>query len=187
MTVYVLTYLIVLFFALCEVVLSGSERNYRFADRYFFVLISIGLFLIAAFRECGFDYTSYRAIYQNLHALPEWLSRGVAMGIEPGYAWLNSWAPDYRFVIAGVSAAVLWLQMRFISRYSLLPIVSLVIYLGVFMYFSTMGQFRQALALAIVLWAVVNRERRGVFFLLIALAMTFHASAVIGLCDIYTV
>ncbi len=181
MAFYVTIYLALLVPSLLEFALSDRDRSYLLAGRWFFWSLAAGLFVIAAFRECGFDYDSYRGIYHSLHARPGVLAIAAASGTEPLYALLNYIAPDYRTVIAVMTTAIFAVQIPFIRRYSRRPLLSLLVYLCVYLLFSTMGQYRQALAVGIVLWAFVHRDRKLVFFLLIALAAMFHTSALIGL------
>lgn len=164
----------------------GVNRNpkYRYADLYFYTAVLLLLYVIAGFRECGFDYYNYKGYFQELNG-PNWLSEGLKIGSEPGFSWLNYALGNYAAVIAVMSAAILTVQSVFLWRYCKLPILSLVFYLGLFMYPSTMGQFRQALSIGIVLWAVVNRDNRTKFFMLILLAMMFHFSAILGILALF--
>lgn len=172
MDIYILIMSLCLGLAIVELAMAG-KRRYRYLHFYLFGIVFAALFLIAGFRACGFDYESYYELYVKIKDL-DW------SGIEPAYVLLNRIAPDYHAVIIMMSLAILWVQFKFIWRYTMLPILAVVFYLGLYMYPSAMGQFRQFLAVGIVLWAYANKESKIKFFSLIGLAMTFHYSAIIG-------
>ena len=44
-----------------------------------------------------------------------------------------------------------------------------------------MGQYRQGLAISFVLWALLNRDNKVVFFSLVGLASLFHISSLLAL------
>lgn len=183
MAIYFFIAVICILLAFGETVANGNPR-YRVADLYFYLAIAIGLFLIAGFRECGFDYYNYYDYFKNLNN-PHWFTRGLEIGSEPGYSLLNYSLGNYAAIIAIMSLIIIGVQFGFIWRYSRLPILSIVFYLGLFLYPSTMGQYRQALAIGVVLWAIVNSENRVRFFLLIALAMMFHFSGILGILALF--
>lgn len=170
--------------AVMELAAPKDSPKYTGAHLYFFLSFSLLLFFVAGFRKCGFDFYNYYVYFTELNS-PNWFSRGFEIGSEPGYSFLNYVLGNYRAVIAVMTAAILFVQLKFIYKFSTLPFLALIFYLGLFMYPSTMGQYRQALAIGIVLWAIVNREHRLKFFLLIALAMMFHLSALLGILTLF--
>ncbi|WP_083377604.1 EpsG family protein [Millionella massiliensis] len=183
MGIYIVIAFVCILFSLLENVAAG-RAPYRMVHLYFYVAICLLLFFVAGTRECGFDYYNYYRYFEELNN-PHWLSRGLKIGSEPGYSLLNYLTGNYVFVILVMSGLIVGMQCLFFWKYSRLPILSLVFYLGLFMYPSTMGQFRQALAMAFVLWAIVNRENKGKFFGWILLAMMFHFSAIIGILSLF--
>lgn len=176
MQIYILIAGFCLLLSFLETIANRSPA-YRGLNWFCYVSIALLFFIIAGFRLCGFDYENYHEIYLTI--------RDTTFDIEPGYALLNRLAPNYEFVIATMSLLILWIQFRFIWRYSYLPILTIFFYLGLYMYPSTMGQFRQFMAVGIVIWAYMSRERRWRFFLLIALGMLFHYSAILGVAVLW--
>lgn len=184
MNVYILIFILCLCFSMLELAVPKSNKKYKLAHLFFFLVISGILFLIAGFRECGFDYMNYWIYFDQISG-PDWFADGLAIGSEPGYSFLNHVLGNYAAVIAVMSALILWLQFKFVYKYSFLPFLAIIFYLGLFFYPSTMGQFRQALAMAIILWAISSIENKVKFLLLIALAMMFHFSAILGLLALF--
>lgn len=184
MTIYIVIFVVCLMFAVMELAAPKSSPRYTGAHRYFFLSFVLLLFFVAGFRECGFDFYNYNVYFEELNS-PDWFSRGFEIGSEPGYSFVNYALGNYPAVIVVITAAILFVQFEFIYTFSALPFLALIFYLGLFMYPSTMGQYRQALAIGVVLWAIVNREHKLKFFLLIALAMMFHLSAILGILALF--
>jgi hypothetical protein len=73
----------------------------------------------------------------------------------------------------------------FIYKNSPLPFFSLFLLLGTFLYPTIMGQYRQALALAIVAFASSYKDEKIIFIVLIFLASFFHVSSLLALLLIF--
>lgn len=147
----------------------------------FLIFTSVVFFfvLFVGFRDCGFDYDNYRYYHKWLGSF--WQNNREIFGMEIGYAYLNHILPSFRAVFVVMALVTIPLQLYFLYRYSPAPFASLLFYIGVFLYASTMGQYRQALALAIVIWAFTNYQNKIKFSLLIIVASLFHISALIAL------
>lgn len=138
------------------------------------------LWSVVAFRECGFDYEGYKYISNELQA-NNWYTVGRELGMEPMYSFLNHFVRNYKILVVIMATTTICLQFRFIFKYSHFPFVSLLIYLGAFFYSSLMGQYRQAMGIALVCWAIVNYENKKKFLCLIFLAASFHISSLLAL------
>lgn len=183
MLIYIVIALLLILLSLFDIY-TATDSKYSLIRNYSFFVISLFLFLVAGFRTCGFDYENYYGYFLELNS-PYWFERGFAIGSEPGYSLINYVLGNYPAVIASVTLMIFLTQFSFFKRYSHLPFLCLLFYVGLFFYPSTMGQYRQALSIGIVLWAIVNRESRLKFFSLIALAMLFHFSAILGVLVLF--
>lgn len=154
-------------------------------SRKLFVFILVVCFLVffVGFRDCGFDYDNYKYYFKWFN--DAWQNNSEVFGVEKGYAFLNHILPSFRAVFFVLALATITLQLFFLYKYSPAPFASVFFYIGVFLYASAMGQYRQALALAIVIWAFVYYENKKKFFILIAVACLFHVSALIGLLILF--
>lgn len=145
---------------------------------YLYSLLSIFLFIIIAYRECGFDYDSYMGIYQDLHS-SAWINNASVWGMEWGYGFLNYICTSFRQLLIVMAFLTVTAYAIFVYRYSPLPFFSLFLFLGI-LYGGMMGQYRQSLAVGIVLLAVSVRKSRIAFISLLAIAVLFHTSAVLA-------
>lgn len=157
------------------------EKFFKDRDLHLYLFITTVLFLIlfVGFREVGFDYNSYRNIYNSCSRF--WIDNSKVQMIEKSYALLNHIMPSYRSLLLFMAFITLTLQMSFIYKYSPAPFASIFFYIGVLLYGSVMGQYRQALALAIIVWAYALRDYKLRCLSLIILASLFHVSAVVAL------
>lgn len=148
---------------------------------YAFFIFSIFIFFFLGLRQCGFDYENYYHYFQALNS-EYWKSNAEFLGAESGYAYLNFILGDYRLLLLVMAALTVLLQFVFIFKYSPIPFFTLYLYFSVVFYSFAMGQYRQALAVAFVLWAFVEKDKNKYLFLVfILLASLFHTSALLGL------
>lgn len=180
MEIYIVIGIIIGTFALIETFSKFKYQNTNLVNYLLYLIITICAVVFVGFRECGFDYESYNALFDSFSS-DEWILNAILYRVEFGFAFLNHILWDYRSVLVAMALFTIGLQFKFIYKYSPLPFVSLFILLAVIFYPMMMGQIRQALAMSIVLWAMVNRDRKFLFLSLIVLASFFHATAIIGL------
>lgn len=159
--------------------LTGKEANQKI-HKLLFALFTIFAIIFVGFRECGFDYDSYMNLFEDF-MMPGWKENAQINNIELGYAFINYLLGDYYLVLVVMAFVTITLQFVFIYKYSPYPFLTLFLMLGVMLYPSLMGQYRQALAIAIVLWAFVDRKNKLKFLSLILIASMFHATSLIGL------
>lgn len=157
----------------------GKEANHKI-HKLSFAVFTIFAILFVGFRECGFDYNSYMNLFDDF-VTPDWKENAQVYNIEIGYAFINYVLGNYYLVLVSMALVTITLQFVFIYKYSPYPFFTLFLMLGVMLYPSLMGQYRQALAIAIVLWAFVDRKNTFKFLALILISSLFHATALIAL------
>lgn len=163
-------------FALLDVLIqrwNGARKIYLYA------VITFSLFLIVGYRDCGFDMDNYMYYFRVLNS-GLWKSNAEILGVENGYAYLNYVAYSYRQLLLLMAFFTIGLYSYFIYKYSPLPFFSIFLLLATFIYPFAMGQYRQALAISIVLLASLYREKRFLFIGLIVLAVLFHVSSILA-------
>lgn len=171
-------------FAFNEVMISNRSPRKSSISLLLYVLISFCAIIFVGFRECGFDYQNYYRYFIDLSSA-SWKANADYLNVEYGYAYLNYILGDYKLVLVVMAVATIALQFKFIYKYSPFPFFSLFLFLGVMLYPIIMGQFRQALAIGLILWAFTNKENKLLFLIIILLAATFHASALIALFALF--
>jgi hypothetical protein len=180
MSVYLVIAIVVGLFSLVEIFnLIGKDANKKI-HKLFFALFTLFAIFFVGFRACGFDYDSYANLFEDFQ-MPGWRENADINMIEYGYAYLNHLLGNYYLVLITMALFTITLQFTFIYKYSPYPFLTVFLILGVMLYPSIMGQYRQALAIGIVLWAFVDRKNKVRFLILIFLASIFHATAIICL------
>lgn len=141
-------------------------------------LVAIFILIYAGFRTCSIDYEGYKYNYDLLLNSTIFNIYESGVQVEPAYAVLNIISPNFESVIFVMALLNLIILLPFFYKYSPYPLLTIFLYSGMFMYSGLMGLVRQSLAISICLWAMVDPKSRK-FFILILVAMTFHASALI--------
>lgn len=151
---------------------------------YLYVLFTAFLFFVVGFRNCGFDLDNYLYYYHYLNS-SGWRDNAAFFGVETGYAFLNYICCSYRQLLVVMAFSTIGLYSYFIYKNSPLPFFSLYLLLATFIYPFAMGQYRQALAIGIVLFASFYRDKRIVFLCLLGVAYLFHISSLLAVVLIF--
>ena len=178
MVVYIVIALVFLFLGIAEVYLK-REREVRYLLLYLYSILGFLLCAFVAVRECGFDFYNYQDYFKYL-STEAWQNNAEVLNVEKTYAYLNRIVGDYRLLIVLMAFSTLSLQLSFYYRYSPYPLFTIFLILGVFLYPFWMGQYRQALAISIFIWAVIHRHNKVRACIIIGIASLFHLSAIIG-------
>lgn len=161
-------------------VFANMAKNNMVIQRLVFIFISLFFIFFVGFREnCGFDYDSYDNLFQEFSKsslIQSWRNSNI----ELGYIILNIILGNFKLLLFSMALITITLQFLFIYKYSPLPFLSLFLLLGVMIYPSIMGQYRQALAVSIMCWAFISKDNKIKFFFLLIIAMFFHTSALFG-------
>lgn len=110
---------------------------------------------------------------------------------EPGYAFYNyvlSYVTSNRYIFIFITTLLIYgLLFRHVKKYSNYPITAIFLFFCIY-YFFTFTYLRQVMALCIAWFAIPFAvQRRPIpFFAIVALAMTFHNSALL-FCGAYFV
>lgn len=161
-------------------------------------LMSFQLFLILACRsvKCGMDLLGYIGGYhfisgltfsnllQRLHFIST-ADLVYPYSYESGYTlacWFASWLGfsfhDFLIVIAVFTMISVGV---FVYRYSVIPWLSFVLFIGLGMYLYSFGILRQTIAFCILLWTIpyITKKNYQIPIVLLLLAFTFHRSSII--------
>lgn len=140
-------------------------------------------FLIMAFRETGGDYITYLNFIQVIEGRD---FSYVVERTEILYALLNYYAVRTGLGIYGVNtvcAAVFLFGLYQFIRHEPLPFLTFTIAASYLIIVVAIGYTRQGTAIGLLLWSIVELRRGHTwrFGALLALAIGFHTSAVVGL------
>ena len=155
---------------------SNKDKNFHLA---LYALTLVFLIIFVGFREIGFDYDNYKSLFNKFSIF--WRENSEVESIDKGYAFLNHISPSFRFLLVSIATVTLTLILSFFYKFSPLPFASTFFYIGAFLLTSAMGQYRQALAMAIVLWAFALYDKKLYFTFLVLCASFFHVSAILAL------
>lgn len=180
MIIYLLIFLLTASIAFIEVFGKKMNPEVKFG---ILTLYTIFLILFVGFRDCGFDYDNYRYYYNVLNS-SFWQNNSSYLMVEKGYAFLNYIMPSFRMLYVLFAILSCTLLSRFLYKNSFYPMLSHFLLLGMLIYLYYMGQYRQGLAISIVLPALVCKNKI-MKVLLILLATMVHNSAFIALISLF--
>ena len=189
MTAY--TWLVILLL-IAAVLFRGNQRG----SKKFIVIAFLLLFAVMGLRDVtafGSDASgtngSYPIAYRNTGAT-EWseLTGKSENNYNIGFAYLMKLiyeftAGNYQFFITIISLIVIFSYTRFIRKYSSAPIQSVLCFLGLLYYTLLFDALKQAVAMAILLFAfdAIIEKKPIKFIILVALAALVHFPALIFL------
>ena len=181
-----LPYVFIFIFLFLFVLYEQFSRKDKYVSLFIFVLFSIFIILFVGFRQCGFDYENYYFYFKNFSSV-NWETNSEVLGAEKGYAFLNYLIGDYRGLLLCMSFFTVLLMFSFFYKYSPTVYFSLFLLFAVSFFLLFLGQYRQALAIAIILWAFVVKKRSiALFLLLVFVASMFHLSAFLAVIALFT-
>lgn len=160
------------------------KNGNKYAKPYFYCILIFTIFLIVAFRKCGFDYDNYLYWFNSLQS-DYWKNNAVTMGIEIGYAWINNVVGSYRTLLIIIAALTMGIYSTFIYKKSPYPFLSLYLLLGTFLYPTLMGQYRQGAAIAFFLLALLYRKNQILFCTIIVCGSFLHVSILLTLVTLF--
>lgn len=174
MNVYTVISIAIFLLSFYEIYIRYPNRTYK---NIVCVIIFLVFFSILAFRECGFDYSNYQYYFKWLNS-SYWKNNAEVLQVEGGYALLNYFSSSYRMVIIIMAFITCFFVFIFLYKTSPFPVFSLFLMLGSFYYPMMMGQYRQAMAVGICLFALLFKKK-CVFILFVFIAMQFHMSSIL--------
>ena len=178
-----MAYLILLAYILIVLALL---RSYKSAPNAELLFICIGLFVFFAFRspEVGTDTIGYCNLFMSMERVSS-ISKIMGMQTTEKGFYIFIWllyriAPFRQALLIAHSAFLVYCVYRFFKRFSSDYLVSIVCFLTISMKFHLTGM-RQSLAMCICMLAYIKLVDKKYlsFFLLTALAFTFHNSAIV--------
>lgn len=189
MTVY--TWLVVLLVAAAVLFRGNQKHSKMFMIAAFLLLFAVmGLRDVNAFgSDASGTHGSYPIIYQRVGGT-EWgqLSGRSEANYNIGFEYLMKLIYEltegnYQVLITILSLFFMFSYMRFIKKYSSSPVQSVLCLLGLLYYTFLFDALKQAVAMAILLFAfdAIVEKRPIRFVLLVALAALMHFPAIIFL------
>lgn len=155
------------------IILHYILKNQQF-DHLFVILTMLLLFIVASFRNCGYDYENYYGVFLDCKS-GNWENKDL------GFAWLASILPSYRLLLVFMAVLTFIPLYYCIQKLSPIPIFSLLILYSTFFFPAIMGQMRQGAAMFFILTAYLMRQRKLPCIILLLAGIIMHTAALIGL------
>ena len=175
------SYLLLYLFA-SVMAISLSHRQHVRSNSFVWSLVGVGLTIFIGWRHhVGGDWNNYLRRFQQVADLSfvDTLAKS-----DPGYQTLVYVMHDWGFGIYAVnfiSAMLFVTGLIAFLRKELNPWLGLAVAIPYLIIVVSMGYTRQGVAVGLVMWGLASLERKRfvVFLFLIALAVSFHKSALI--------
>ena len=186
-----MVYLIFIFFYVIAVTYQFQNRSFT-TKKVFQVLAfaCVVLTFIAGFRDYSWPDTIAYVYTFEKEAKPIWEfspdSRSIYFG-EPGFFLLGfivkTFTENTHIYLTFVSALTFLFLYYGIKKFSVLPLLGLVVYVARFFLGRNMAQIRAGLCYAIILFGLQYIQQRKLlkFLLVVFIAYQFHHSAIIAL------
>lgn len=179
MSIYHYIFIILLVFSVLEYL--NPQKTIR---KLFIMPCTLGLIFFAGFRfNCGFDFWDYKLVFDTIFDTNIKDNTSVEPLFNIVIRCIRKIGLDYSSLIFLSAIFSVGLKVKFFKKYS--PYI----FLSIFLYFSRiflvidMGQFRQGIALSIILWSIsyLLNSKKYKFLILVLVASLIHSSAIIAL------
>ncbi len=145
------------------------------------IFLAILLILFAGLRvNVGFDYDNYERLFSGTISGMEFFVEPLIMALIYIFDYLNIGYTGFLFFMAFLSITI---KFKFINTYSVIPLLSILLYFSRIFVISDFGQIRQGLALGLILFTykpIIEREFKK-FLLIVFCSSLIHAAAIIFL------
>lgn len=185
MTVYIVMYILIIVVAFIE---YNREMPLQDKNARFWLASATILTLVSGLRgfSVGADTENYADWFEYLKGL-SWknLFSDKTIDIEYGYRLysylLSKISNDPRIVIFTSSAIIIFSFLYFLSKHSDDLFISVVLFLGLNHFFTSINTYRTYLALAIIIWAydALFKKKYIAAVLLFSLGFLFHRTTII--------
>lgn len=177
MNIYVYILIALYFLSLIEFFLHSQIERWNLIIMFF---VGIFIVLFAGLREIGYDYSRYNEFYSFLsfNNRSEYL---VEFGFTALIVFFRFLGAPFFLFLSLVALFCVSSSFNFFKKLSPLPLLSIFIFFPITFMISDMGQIRNGIALAFVMWAYVDlfQNKEKLFFSKALIACLFHNSAII--------
>lgn len=182
---------IVLIINICiiYIFINGQQKNDKSSKEKFFLFICfVIMFFLVGFRSysSGNDTKTYVEVFKICSTL-KWNAVNTLLHYDKGYLVFNVLATYFtsnsRIFLLLLSFICNISVYHFVKNNSKNYLVSIILYVSLLFFYSSMTMARQFLSFSIILYSFdfVRKKKVIKFFLLILLASLFHSSAIISL------
>jgi hypothetical protein len=170
-----------LIFVLSLLVIANVYLKNRLIILAILIFISISLILFAGLRlNVGFDYENYESMFSGVISGVDFFVEPLFLSFIYLFDYLNLGYTVFLFFIAFLSITI---KVKFINIYSLIPVLSILLYFSRIFVISDFGQIRQGLALGFILFTyrpIIERKFKK-FLLIVFCSSLIHAAAILFL------
>lgn len=164
--------------------ISTTFKNTKVVEKISFYLLVIVLFILSGLRamSVGYDNLGHEMIFNYISNR----QMSVIGFKDPGYSLMSfavSFFGGYHLFIIVFSAIMIILLVYSINYFSTYPFISLYVYYCLYFLGNNMAKIRQGMAVVILLVALkhLHQNHKKKYIILVLLASTFHASALLFL------
>lgn len=168
-------------FGICMILflLNMAGYNIQKADKHLFIVFSVFIFAMAAFRvNSGFDYTSYESIFNSIKSGD--YSRLLSF-TELFYILLNILFSSFRLVLFASAVLGVILKEIYYYKQSSFRLLCLAMYFSSVFLTYDMGIVRQGIAISVTMYGIKYIKERNFkkFIFNTFVASMFHVTALI--------
>lgn len=159
-----------------------AEKYYLKRDAFWFPLLSLAIFAGIRNYTVGTDTINYTYNYDKNIIITNYIfDRNIEMGYQIYDSLILTLTNNYFWLLFLSAFFIVFSYLKFLKKFSIHYTSSVFIYISFGFYTFLFNGLRQALAIAIVLFAIPSLfERRLISYVLICLlASTFHTSALV--------
>ena len=157
----------------------------RSADCVIAAFVCVFLAMLMAFKSTsvGNDTQNYVYFFERLNSLSDWVDS--TSRFEVGYQlyckFISSYIGDYQYMFATTGLICMFCIGRGAMKISPQPTFSMLLFVGLRLYYFFLSGLRQSIAISLVVLAflALSKRKNIQFILLTLLASTFHTSAII--------
>jgi len=176
-----------LLMSILYIILTFKNNSDKRQKVFLIIAVSI-LFLLVALRDesMGNDTIKYLDLYSKC-AKEKWNMHIFGGYYEPGYLVFNILlsyiSPSRRFFMVIMSFLFNVAVYRFIKNNSKNYLLSILAYIGLLFFYSSMTMMRQFLAMSLVLESIRFAQEKKLipFIIIIILALTMHSTAILAI------
>jgi hypothetical protein len=179
MSIYHYIFIFLIFFSVLEYL-----NPQKMINKLFIIPCTLGLIFIAGFRfNCGFDFWDYKLVFDTIFDTNITDNTSVEPLFNLIIRSIRNIGLEYSSLIFLSALFSVGLKIKFFNKYSPFVFLSILLYFSRTYLVIDMGQFRQGIALTIILWAIsyLLDSKKYKFLILVLVASFIHSSAIIAL------
>lgn len=186
MGVYIINIILVIIYAMIYNFVKGGNKKVLF-KKVLLVIVAMQFILILSAKslDVGYDILRYGGHFYFLKtaSINQFFQHGHEIGFKTLMKIISVFTSEFHVFLVLISILMIVPVIRMIYKYSNMPFLSVLIFVGFDYYYFSFSGLRQAMAYAIVCisYDYIKGRKLKSFLITIFIASTFHVSAIIFL------